>query len=133
MEWKDTIGETLEGFWEHLLCSNSKRKRDKFDEVSEKCIFVGYNSKSKGYRLFTLKTIEIIISRDVVFDENVAWNWDEKKIVKQVVWHHEEEENSTNEEENGDNSAPTSSPPSSLSSSSSSSLSSPNSTPKKTS
>jgi len=38
----------------------------KRDETSEKCIFVGYSSMSKGYRLYNLKTNKVIISRDVL-------------------------------------------------------------------
>lgn len=32
-----------------------KEIKSKLDETSEKCIFVGYSSKSKGYRLYSLK------------------------------------------------------------------------------
>jgi hypothetical protein len=39
-----------------------KEKRYKLDERSEKCIFVGYSSMSKGYRLYNLKTNKVIIS-----------------------------------------------------------------------
>jgi hypothetical protein len=46
-----------------------KEKRYKLDEKSEKYIFVGYSSMSKGYRLYNLKNNKIIISRDILFDE----------------------------------------------------------------
>jgi transposase InsO family protein len=39
-----------------------KEKRYKLDETSEKCIFVGYSSMSKGYKLYNLKTNKVIIS-----------------------------------------------------------------------
>ncbi|KAL6321449.1 hypothetical protein AAG906_016548 [Vitis piasezkii] len=54
-----------------------KERRSKMDETSEKCIFMGYSSQSKGYRLYNLKTNKLIISRDVIFDEKAAWNWEE--------------------------------------------------------
>jgi hypothetical protein len=38
---------------------------------SEKCIFVGYSEDVKGYRLFQSHCNEIIIRRDVKFDENL--------------------------------------------------------------
>ena len=57
-----------------------KKRRTKLDETNEKCIFVGYSSMSKGYRLYNLKTKKIIISRDVIFDENGVWNWKEDKV-----------------------------------------------------
>lgn len=44
-------------------------KRYNLDETSEKWIFVGYSSLSKGYRLYNLKTNKVIIKRDVFFDE----------------------------------------------------------------
>ncbi|KAI3443960.1 hypothetical protein Pfo_000625 [Paulownia fortunei] len=39
-----------------------KVKRQKLDETSEKCIFIGYSSKSKGYRLYNLKNKSIMSS-----------------------------------------------------------------------
>jgi hypothetical protein len=38
---------------------------------SEKCIFVGYSEDVKGYRLLQPHCNEIIIGRDVKFDENI--------------------------------------------------------------
>ena len=46
-----------------------KQLRWKLEPRSRKMIFVGYSSKSKAYRLWDPETDEIIISRDVVFDE----------------------------------------------------------------
>ena len=62
-----------------------KERRSKLDETSEKCIFMGYSSQSKGYRLYNLKTNKLIISRDVIFDEKAAWNWEEGKILKKTI------------------------------------------------
>lgn len=47
------------------LISNQKRK--KWDENSEKLIFVGYDSNVKGYRLINPKNRKLTISRDVNF------------------------------------------------------------------
>ncbi|KAL0329071.1 UNVERIFIED_CONTAM: Retrovirus-related Pol polyprotein from transposon TNT 1-94 [Sesamum radiatum] len=55
-------------------------KRTKFDEKSEKCIFIGYSSNTKGYRLLKLNTNKLIVSRDVTFHESTPWDWKEKKI-----------------------------------------------------
>ncbi|MCO5583035.1 hypothetical protein L7F22_036941 [Adiantum nelumboides] len=41
--------------------------RGKLDDKAVKCIFVGYNSGSKGYRLYNLATNKIFESRDVIF------------------------------------------------------------------
>ncbi|CAJ2643956.1 unnamed protein product [Trifolium pratense] len=59
--------------------------KTKLEETSEKCVFIGYSSMSKGYRLYNMKTNKMIISRDVVFDENASWNWEEDKIEEKTV------------------------------------------------
>ena len=38
-----------------------KKKRHKLDETNEKCIFVGYTSMYKVYRLYNLKTNKVIV------------------------------------------------------------------------
>ncbi|CAL8095525.1 unnamed protein product [Prunus armeniaca] len=50
--------------------------RHKLKENSHKCIFVGYGICEKGYILFDPKSIKIILSRDVHFDEDVSWKWE---------------------------------------------------------
>ncbi|RVX12855.1 Retrovirus-related Pol polyprotein from transposon RE1 [Vitis vinifera] len=57
-------------------------KRGKLDERAEKGVFVGYAAESKGYRIYSLSRMKIVISRDVHFDENSYWNWDLKKVHK---------------------------------------------------
>ncbi|KAM1756495.1 hypothetical protein ACFX11_005857 [Malus domestica] len=49
--------------------------RHKLEENSHKCIFVGYGSSEKGYRLFDPISRKIVLSRDVTFDENNSWDW----------------------------------------------------------
>ncbi|RVX01546.1 Pleiotropic drug resistance protein 3 [Vitis vinifera] len=41
-----------------------------------------YAAESKGYRIYSLSRMKIVISRDVHFDENSYWNWDLKKVHK---------------------------------------------------
>ncbi len=48
--------------------------RKKLDNKSEKCIFVGYSEQSKAYRLYNPITEKFIISRDVKFQEDRAWD-----------------------------------------------------------
>lgn len=52
----------------------STPNRDKFDEKSEKLIFVGYSDESKGYRLYNPITCKLVVSRDVIFDEMTSWS-----------------------------------------------------------
>jgi hypothetical protein len=46
-------------------------KRKALQPKSEKCIFVGYSKDVKGYTLLQPHFNEIIIRRDVKFDENI--------------------------------------------------------------
>ncbi|KAM1556843.1 hypothetical protein PS2_040150 [Malus domestica] len=52
-------------------------KRVKLDDRSLKCILIGVSEESKAYRLFDLVSQKIIISRDVVFEEDKQWVWDD--------------------------------------------------------
>lgn len=54
------------------------QNRKKIDSKSQKCIFVGYSTQSKAYRLYHPASKKILIRRDVIFNESVSWNWQEK-------------------------------------------------------
>ncbi|CAL5340443.1 unnamed protein product [Camellia sinensis] len=60
--------------------------RHKLDEKSEKCIFIGYCTQSKAYRLYNPLSGKFLIRRDVVFDENASWDWrgSDEKMQQQV-------------------------------------------------
>lgn len=58
--------------WHTYSCQKEKRK--KFDEKGEKCIFIGYSEQSKAYKLYNPITKNVIISKDVIFIENEAWD-----------------------------------------------------------
>ncbi|MCO5602817.1 hypothetical protein L7F22_056956 [Adiantum nelumboides] len=49
-----------------------QKLRGKLDDKAVKCIFVGYNSGSKGYRLYNPATNKIFEGRDVIFAETIA-------------------------------------------------------------
>lgn len=46
-------------------------KRRKLDDKAKRCVLLGYASKKKGYRLLDLNTMQVIISKDVTFKEDV--------------------------------------------------------------
>ena len=46
-----------------------KDERHKLDSKAKKCIFLGYGTNTKGYRLYDPRCNKVIHSRDVVFDE----------------------------------------------------------------
>jgi len=49
--------------------------RTKLDGKSKMMIFVGYNQKSKGYKLYNPNEEKMVINRDVEFNEEGAWDW----------------------------------------------------------
>ncbi|KAG6385388.1 hypothetical protein SASPL_154223 [Salvia splendens] len=57
----------------------SSQRRRKLDEKSVKCIFIGYSSQSKAYKLYIPLSGKVIISRDVVFHEDAGWDWESKQ------------------------------------------------------
>ena len=50
----------------------------------EKCIFLGVNDQSKAYKLYNPITKKIVISCDVVFDEERFWPWNSNTIQQQI-------------------------------------------------
>jgi len=52
-------------------------RRVKLDAKSLKCVYLGVSENSKAYRFFNPISQKIIISRDVVFEEDQKWNWDD--------------------------------------------------------
>lgn len=47
--------------------------RLKLDKKSDKCIFIGYCNHSKAYRLYNPISVKVVISRNVVFNEEASW------------------------------------------------------------
>ncbi|KAI5332050.1 hypothetical protein L3X38_022178 [Prunus dulcis] len=69
----------------------STEVRQKLDAKSTKGIFVGYAICEKGYRVYDPATKKILLSRDVVFDENAAWLWKQMSDEQGSVINHEEQ------------------------------------------
>jgi hypothetical protein len=80
----------LEIFGCHVYVHVPNDKRIKLDPSRKKGIFVGYSDTSKAYRAYILSHRKIKISRDVTFNEDVAFH-------KSKQGHAEE----THDEENG--------------------------------
>ncbi|XP_008231555.1 PREDICTED: uncharacterized protein LOC103330726 [Prunus mume] len=51
--------------------------RHNLEPKSFKGVFVGYATCEKGYRVFDPLSTKLFLSRDIVFDEEAAWNWEE--------------------------------------------------------
>ena len=45
------------------------QRRSKLDSKTLECVFTGYCTDTKGYRLFDIVKRQVIVSRDVIFDE----------------------------------------------------------------
>ncbi|BBH07042.1 ADP glucose pyrophosphorylase large subunit 1 [Prunus dulcis] len=76
--------------------------RVKLDEKSHKCVFLSISEESKAYRLYDPTAKRVIVSRDVVFEENESWNWrrsDEDDDGEISDYDEEEEEEGEDEEE----------------------------------
>lgn len=54
--------------------------RHKLEETSTKGIFIGYGTCEKGYKVFSPATPKVTIFRDVIFDENGKWDWEENNV-----------------------------------------------------
>ena len=52
------------------------RKITKQDDKSLSCVLLGVSEESKTYRPYDPTSQRIIISRDVVFEEDKSWDWD---------------------------------------------------------
>lgn len=49
-------------------------KRTKLAAKSVICVLLGINEESKAYRLYDQVAKKVIISRDVVFEEDKSWS-----------------------------------------------------------
>ncbi|KAM1099314.1 hypothetical protein TB2_005809 [Malus domestica] len=52
-------------------------QRHKLEPKSLKGVFVGYATCEKGYRVFDPLSKKLFLSRDIVFEEEAVWNWEE--------------------------------------------------------
>ena len=61
---------------------------EKLPDRSTKMVLLGYEAGTKGYRMYDPSAGRLYISRDVVFEEEVGWNWDSDENVQQAdrIW-----------------------------------------------
>jgi hypothetical protein len=52
----------------------------KLEDKSTKAVLLGYEEGSKAYRLYDPARGKVLVSRDVVFDEAAAWDWNAKDL-----------------------------------------------------
>ena len=60
-------------------------RRTRLDDKSEKCIFVGYGDRRMGYKLYNPIMKKVIMSKDVIFEEDKSWQWnDDQEAIKWI-------------------------------------------------
>lgn len=60
-------------------------KMTKLENKSVKCILLGVSEESKAYRLYDPINKRIIVSRDVIFEEEKQWTWDQSHDEQLIV------------------------------------------------
>ncbi|WKA06415.1 hypothetical protein VitviT2T_024314 [Vitis vinifera] len=83
----------------HVHVPDNKRK--KLDDKSFQCVLLGVSEKSKAYRLYDPVSKKIVVSRDVVFEEDKCWNWgrsNEEVRLDVLEWGGSNEEGSEDEQ-----------------------------------
>ena len=54
---------------------DTKGHLSKLEVLRKPMIFIGYELGSKAYKCFDLVNFKVIISRDVIFEEEEKWTW----------------------------------------------------------
>ena len=54
---------------------DTKGHLSKLEDRSKPMIFIGYELGSKGYKCFDPANFKVVISQDVIFEEEEKWNW----------------------------------------------------------
>ena len=88
-------------------------KRSKLDDKSIACVLVGFFEESKVYRLYNPRMKKMMVSRDVVFQENKGWNWEEEtdhQAESVLTWNDDDVSWEDSEEEGSDNETPVAAP-----------------------
>ena len=68
---KDPDYSNLRVFGCLCVATNTKPHKTKFESRAIKCCFIGYNQGQKAFKLYDLQEQKILMSRDVVFYEEV--------------------------------------------------------------
>ena len=86
------------------------KKRTKLDNKSVKCVLLGIIEESKAYRLYDPLSKKVIASRDVVFNEEESWLWDDthtEAIQASLDWNDTDSNNNIQDETLDNNSGET--------------------------
>ncbi len=92
-------------FWSIAHDQVPDAKRTKLDDKSVTCVFLGVSEESKGYRLYDPTTKRIVVCRDVLFEEEGQWKWEQdhkNHISMELEWDENEIDSETDKGENED-------------------------------
>lgn len=81
-------------------------RRTKLEDKIFSCVLLGVSEESKGYRLYDPVGKKIVISKDVIFEENKHWDWDKSyndQALLDLEWGENEEQFSDVAESESDN------------------------------
>ena len=93
MEWKEARDLSPQSVFGSIAYTHvPDERRTKLDDKSEKYVFVGYDSSSKGYKLYNPNSGKIVISRDVEFEEEDCWDWSSQEEKYDFLPYFEEED-----------------------------------------
>ena len=59
---------------------NTKPHLGKLEDRSTPMVLLGFEEGNKAYRLYDPKGGRAVVSRDVVFDEMAAWDWEDQGV-----------------------------------------------------
>nr|GEV86464.1 putative RNA-directed DNA polymerase [Tanacetum cinerariifolium] len=77
-----------------------KQQRKKLNDRSVESVFLGFSDEFKAYKLLNPKTNKIIVSRDVIFQEDKGWDWSKTHLEDGLIdleWDDEVNSNRNNE------------------------------------
>lgn len=77
----------------------SDARRTKLENKSFTCVLLGVSEESKAYRLYDPVSKKIVISRDVIFEEERQWDWDksyEEQLLIDLEWNDDVENENVN-------------------------------------
>ncbi|XP_075087512.1 uncharacterized protein LOC142169541 [Nicotiana tabacum] len=84
-------------FWSIAYTHVPQQGKVKLDNRSVKNVFFGYDSSSKGYKLYNPSSGKVVVNHNVEFDEELAWNWEaqEEPLYDFLPYFGDEEESKT--------------------------------------
>jgi hypothetical protein len=74
LDWTQDECGVSESFWECELCIRSRTKKDQTGRQEQETVFIGYDERSKTYKLYNPIEKKVILSRDVYINEKSGWD-----------------------------------------------------------